>query len=103
MALAAGAGACVEVRGGVDFLLARGLELVLGLVVLLLMVLLLLVHGLRVRGGWMVLLGSRGGREGCDVGLEVGDLSRLRWRRLVDGVCFAGGGLGRGCCNLYLG
>ena len=103
LALAAGAGACVEVRGGVDFLLARGLELVLGLVVLLLMVLLLLVHGLRVRGGWMVLLGSRGGREGCDVGLEVGDLSRLRWRRLVDGVCFAGGGLGRGCCNLYLG
>ena len=103
MALAAGAGACVEVRGGVDFLLARGLELVLGLVVLLLMVLLLLVHGLRVRGGWMVLLGSRVGREGCDVGLEVGDLSRLRWRRLVDGVCFAGGRLGRWCCNLYLG
>ena len=87
MALAAGAGASIEVRGGVDFLLARGLELVLRLVVLLLLVV-LLMHGL-LRGGLMVLLGCSGGREGGDVGLEVGELSRLGWRWLVDGVCFA--------------
>ena len=83
MALAAGAGACVKVRGGVDFGLARGLEVVMLLVV----VLLLLVHGLR----WGVVVLRCGGRgEGGDVGLEVGELSRLGWRRLVDGVCFAG-------------
>lgn len=99
--MAAGAGACVEVRGGVDFLLARGLKVVLRLVVLLLVVLLLLVHGLR--RSLVVLLRRSGGREGCDVGLEVGELARLGWRRLVDGVCFAGGGLGRECCDLCLG
>jgi hypothetical protein len=87
LALATGACTCIEVRGGVDFLLARGLELMLRLVVLLLVVLLLLVHGLR--RGLMVLLGSSGGRKGGDVGLEVGELSRLGWRRLVDEVCFA--------------
>lgn len=60
----------------------------LGLVVLLLVVLLLLVRGLR--RCLVVVLGSSGGREGCNVGLKVGDLTRLRRRRLVDGVCFAG-------------
>lgn len=88
MALAAGAGASIEVRGGVDFLLARGLELLVVLLLLVVLVLLLLVHGL-LRGGLVVLLGSSGGREGSDVGLEVGELARLGWRRLVDGVCFA--------------
>ena len=69
-------------------MLARGLELLVVLLLLVVLVLLLLVHGL-LRGGLVVLLGSSGGREGGDVGLEVGELSRLWWRRLVDGVCFA--------------
>lgn len=80
LALAAGAGACVEVRGGVDFR-ARGLVLHGGLVGRMVVLLGWGVMGVVLRGG--------GGGEGGDVGLEVGDLAWLgRWG-LVDGVCFA--------------
>lgn len=64
MALAAGGGAGVEVRGGVDFGVAWGVDGLLdglrGVVVLLLVVVLL------------VLGGGYCGWEGGDVGLEVG-------------------------------
>lgn len=64
LALAAGGGAGVEVRGGVDFGVARGVDGLLdglrGVVVLLLVVVLL------------VLGGGDCGWEGGDVGLEVG-------------------------------
>jgi len=65
LALAAGGGAGVEVRGGVDFGVAWGVDGLLdglrGVVVLLLLVVMLLM----LRGGDC-------GREGGDVGLEVG-------------------------------
>jgi len=57
LALAAGAGARVEVRGRINFLLTRSLELVLRLVVMLLMML-LMVHWLR--WGVVLLLLRRG-------------------------------------------
>jgi len=64
LALAAGGGAGVEVRGGVDFGVAWGVDGLLdglrGVVVLLLVVVLL------------VLGGGDCGWEGGDVGLEVG-------------------------------
>ena len=66
MALAAGGGAGVEVRGGVDFGVAWGVDWLLDglrgvVVVLLLLVVMLLVLG-----------GGDCGWEGGDVGLEVG-------------------------------
>ena len=53
-----------------------------GVVVLLLVVVVLLVLG-----------GGDCGWEGGDVGLEVGQLARLGWWGLVNGVCFAGRGV----------
>jgi hypothetical protein len=66
LALAAGGGAGVEVRGGVDFGVAGGVDGLLDglgsvVVVLLLVVVVLLVLG-----------GGDCGWEGGDVGLEVG-------------------------------
>ena len=81
--MAAGGGAGVEVRRGVDFGVARGVDGLLdglrGVVVVLLLVVVLLVLG-----------GGDCGGERRDIGLEMGKLARLRWRGLVDGVCFAG-------------
>ena len=66
LALAAGAGACVEVRGGVDFGVAWRVDGLLdglgGVVVVLLLVVVVL----------LMLGGGDGGWEGGDVGLKVG-------------------------------
>lgn len=64
--MAAGGGAGVEVRGGIDFGVARGVDGLLdglgGVVVVLLLVVVVL----------LMLGGGDGGWEGGDVGLKVG-------------------------------